>query len=295
MKYTAKGQVYDPPFFCLIAFQLLKYNAEKWNPEARMAEEMLIKALEEGVFSLTLNRPKANAFNDELVAELQAAFKEAKKDPAVRCVLLKANGKLFSAGQDVTAFGGGEQVSFRTHLQKNYNPLIVQMRQLEKPILAAVNGAAAGAALGILLACDLRVASSEARFVVGFGGIGLAPDSAVSLMLPTLIGLGRAAQLAFFNEVIDAEQALEWGLVNEVVAAEELDAAAWDWASRLAKGPVKAMGLAKRDFNRAVLSNLEEVLDYEAHNQEIAGMGADHKEGLAAFLEKREANYVGSE
>lgn len=256
-----------------------------------MAEEMLVKELKEGVFSLILNRPKANAFNDELIAALQATFKEARKDPAVRCVLLRANGKLFSAGQDVTAFGG-EQISFRKHLQKNYNPLILQMRQLEKPVLAAVNGAAAGAALGVLLACDLRIASEEARFVVGFGGIGLAPDSAVSLMLPTLIGLGRAAQAAFFNEVIGAEQALAWGLVNKVVSAERLDAAAWDWANRLAQGPVTAMGLTKRDFNRAILPNLEDVLDYEAHNQEIAGMGLDHKEGLTAFLEKREADYM---
>jgi 2-(1,2-epoxy-1,2-dihydrophenyl)acetyl-CoA isomerase len=256
-----------------------------------MAEEILIKELNDGVFSLTLNRPKANAFNDELIAALQDAFKEAKKDPAVRCVLLKANGKLFSAGQDVTAFGGTEKVSFRKHLQKNYNPLILQIRQLEKPVLAAVNGAAAGAALGVVLACDLRIASSEARFVVGFGGIGLAPDSAVSLMLPKLVGLGRASQMAFFNEVITAEQALDWGLINAVVPGDALASTAWEWATRLAKGPVKAMGLAKRDFNKAILPNLQEVLDYEAHNQEIAGLGADHQEGLEAFLEKREPKY----
>lgn len=255
-----------------------------------MPEEMLIKELKDGVLNLILNRPKANAFNDELCAALQAAFKEAGRDPAVRCVLLRANGKLFSAGQDVTVFDG-KPVSFRKHLQKNYNPLILVMRRLEKPVLAAVNGAAAGAALGVLLACDLRIASEEARFLVGFGGIGLAPDSAVSLMLPALIGLGRAAQAAYFNEPIIAQQALDWGLVNAVVAAAELDAAARDWAARLAAGPVGAMGLTKRDFNRAVLPHLEAVLDYEAHNQDIAGRGADHKEGLAAFLEKRHPVY----
>jgi len=206
-------------------------------------------------------------------------------------VLLKANGKLFSAGQDVTEFGGGEHISFRKHLQKNYNPLILQMRRLEKPILAAIQGATAGAALGLVLACDLRIGSPEARFVVGFGGIGLALDSGVSLVLPAIIGLGRAAQATFFNEPINAQQALDWGLLNALVPAQELEAKAWDWASRLANGPVSAMGLAKRDFNKAMLPNLEEVLDYEAHNQEIAGQGADHKEGLAAFLEKREAKY----
>jgi 2-(1,2-epoxy-1,2-dihydrophenyl)acetyl-CoA isomerase len=256
-----------------------------------MADEMILRELKDGVLALTLNRPKANAFDSAMVAQLQNALKDAKGDAAVRCVLLKASGKLFSAGQDVTEFGGDGHVSFRKHLQRNYNPLILQMRQLEKPILAAIQGAAAGASLGIALACDLRIGSPEARFVVGFGGIGLAPDSAVSLMLPTLIGLGRAAQAAFFNEPINAEQALAWGLLNAVVPAEQLDAAAWDWARKLAAGPVGAMGLTKRGFNKAILPQLEEILDYEAHNQEIAGLGSDHKEGLAAFVEKRPADY----
>lgn len=256
-----------------------------------MAEDMLLKEIKESVLVITLNRPKANAFNSEMVGQLQAMFKDAKRDAAVRCVLLKANGRLFSAGQDVTEFGGGEHISFRKHLQKNYNPLILQMRQLEKPILASIQGATAGAALGIALACDLRIGSPEARFVVGFGGIGLAPDSAVSLMLPTIIGLGRAAQAAFFNEPISAEQALAWGLLNAVVPASQLEQTSWDWAKKLAYGPVNAMGLTKRDFNKALLPHLEEVLDYEAHTQEIAGLGSDHKEGLAAFTEKREPNY----
>ncbi|MEX2160655.1 MAG: enoyl-CoA hydratase-related protein [Anaerolineales bacterium] len=256
-----------------------------------MADDVILHEIQDGVLVLTLNRPKANAFDSAMVAELQNLLKDAKRDASVRCVLLKANGKLFSAGQDVTEFGAGQHVSFRKHLQKNYNPLILQMRQLEKPILAAIQGPVAGAALGLVLACDLRVGAPEARFVVGFGGIGLALDSAVSLMLPKIIGLGRAAQAAFFNEAISAEQALEWGLLNAVVPAEVLEKTAAEWAAKLAKGPVGAMGLAKRDFNKAVLPNLEEVLDYEAHVQEVAGQGADHKEGLAAFLEKRDAKY----
>jgi 2-(1,2-epoxy-1,2-dihydrophenyl)acetyl-CoA isomerase len=110
-------------------------------------------------------------------------------------------------------------------------------------------------------------------------------------MLPTIIGLGRAAQATFFNEVIGAEQALAWGLLNAVVPVEELEKTAWDWASKLANGPTYAMGISKRDFNKAVLGNLEDVLDYEAHNQEVASQGPDHKEGLSAFLEKREPKY----
>jgi 2-(1,2-epoxy-1,2-dihydrophenyl)acetyl-CoA isomerase len=257
-----------------------------------MPDDMILRELKDGVLALTLNRPKANAFDSAMVAQLQGFLKDAKRDDSVRVVLLKANGKLFSAGQDVTEFGADGHTNFRAHLQKNYNPLILQIRQFEKPILAAIQGATAGAALGIVLACDLRIGSADARFVVGFGGIGLAPDSAVSLMLPKIIGLGRAAQATFFNDPITAEQAMNWGILNAVVPAEELEKTAWDWATRLAKGPTYALGISKRDFNKAILPNLEEVLDYEAHNQDVAGSGPDHREGLTAFLEKREAKYV---
>ncbi len=258
-----------------------------------MSEDLLLTDLTDGVLTLTLNRPKANAFNEPLIKATQTAFKDAARNKDVRCVLLTGSGKIFSAGQDVTEFGGehDQPRSFRAHLQKTYNPLVLAMRQLEKPVLAAINGAVAGAALGIALAADLRIASDQARFVVGFGGIGLAPDSAVSVMLPLLIGLGRAAEAAYFNDPISAEQALAWGLVNKVVAADTLADEARALAHRLADGPVYALGLTKRDFNRAHLAHLEEMLDYEAHIQEIAGRGPDHKEGLAAFLEKRNPQY----
>lgn len=260
-----------------------------------MPEDILLTDLKDGVFSLTLNRPKANAFNDDLIEALKGGIKQAANDPAARVVLLAATGKLFSAGQDVSALDDGGRVSFRKHLLKTYNPLILQMRKLEKPVIAAINGAVAGAALGIVLACDLRIASEKARFFVGFGGIGLAPDSAVSLMLPKLIGLGRAAEAAYANQPISAEQALEWGLVNRLVPADELAGAAREWAAELARGPVRAMGYTKRTFNKAILPELDAVLDYEAHVQEIAGRGRDHQEGLAAFLEKRDPEYTKTE
>ncbi len=146
--------------------------------------------------------------------------------------------------------------------------------------------------MGIALACDLRIAAETARFVVGFGGIGLAPDSAVSLLLPALIGLGRATEFTFSNTPINAGQALAWGLVNRVTPADELADQASILATALAHGPVKAMGLAKRAFNKAVLDNLEQVLDYEAYIQDIAGQGTEHKEGVAAFLEKRLPDFL---
>jgi 2-(1,2-epoxy-1,2-dihydrophenyl)acetyl-CoA isomerase len=257
-----------------------------------MADDpVLLTDLQDGVFKLTLNRPKANAFNRELIEAAQKAFKQAARDEQVRCVLLTGTGTIFSAGQDVGEFQGKSHVSFRQHLLKTYNPLILQMRQLEKPVLAAINGAVAGAALGVALACDLRIAAEEVKLVVGFLGIGLAPDSAVSLLLPQLIGLGRATEAAFGNQPISAEQALTWGLVNRVAPAAELDEQALAWAHELAQGPVQAMGLAKRDFNKSILPRLKEVLDYEAHIQDIAGRGDDHHEGLAAFREKRRPEF----
>lgn len=249
--------------------------------------EILLTQLEDGVLTLTLNRPKVNAFNFELIATLQGAFKQAERDDQARCVVLTGAGDNFSAGQDVNVFLEAQGASYREHLLRTYNPLILQIRRLEKPVIAALNGAVSGAALGVALACDLRIASERARFVVGFAGIGLAPDSAVSLLLPALIGLGRATEFAFSNTPIDAQQALAWGLVNRVVPVEQLHPQATMVARLLAQGPVHAMGLAKRAFNKAILGNLEQVLDYEAYLQDIASKGSEHREGVRAFLEKR--------
>jgi 2-(1,2-epoxy-1,2-dihydrophenyl)acetyl-CoA isomerase len=257
-----------------------------------MSEEILLTNLNQGVFTITLNRPKANALNEELTDALKQALTRAEKDKAVRSTLLTATGKIFSAGQDLNVVKEKGQLSFLEHLNREYHPLILQIRRLEKPILVAINGPVAGAALGIALACDLRVASENARFIVAFGGIGLAPDSAVSLLLPAVIGLGRAAEAAYFNQPINAQQALTWGLVNKVVPQEQLMEEATAWAARLAAGPVGAIGLTKRDFNQAVLPNLEAVLDHEAEVQEIAGNAPEHKEGLAAFLEGRQPDYT---
>jgi 2-(1,2-epoxy-1,2-dihydrophenyl)acetyl-CoA isomerase len=257
-----------------------------------MAEDILLTNLSDGIFTITLNRPKANAFNIELVDALMEAFSKAETDKAVRAIVLAAKGKIFSAGLDLNLAKGEKPLSYRYHLNRTFHPLVLQMRRLEKPILAAINGPVAGAALGIALACDLRIASENARFIVAFGGIGLAPDSAVSLMLPAIIGLGRAAEAAYFNQPILADQALAWGLVNKVVPLNALKDETLAWAKRLAAGPVQAIGLTKRDFNQAMLSNFEEVLNHEAMVQEIAGYTPEHQEGVAAFLEGRQPDYT---
>lgn len=252
----------------------------------------LFQSFADGVLTLTLNRPeRANAFNLELTRALQKALKQAASDPQVRCVVLRGQGDFFSAGQDLGEMAQAGEISYYHHLQRTYNPLILQIRRLEKPVLASLRGAVAGAALGVALACDLRIAAEGTRFTVGFLGIGLAPDSGVSLLLPMLIGLGRASELAFSNAPFTAEQALAWGLVNRVVPAAELDAATTAWAAELARGPLQAIGLSKRAFNRALLPQLEEVLDYEGQIQAIAQHNLEHREGVQAFLEKRAPDF----
>lgn len=258
-----------------------------------MPESNLVRIdLREGVLSVTLDHPKSNAFSEEMIVALQTAFKQAGQDAQVRSVLLSGSGRFFSTGRDLNDVARAAGESFRGHLQRTFNPLVLQIRNLEKPVIAAINGAVAGAGLGIALACDLRIASEEARFVVGFLGIGLAPDSAVSLFLPALIGLGRAAEATFSNSPISARQALDWGLVNRLVPTEDLASQAFSWAAELGRGPVHAMGLAKRDLNRAILPDLADVLDYEAHLQEIASHGEEFIEGVQAFLEKRKPRFI---
>lgn len=253
----------------------------------------VFSTFEGGVYTITLNRPqRANAFDYRMARALQAALKNAARDPQIRCVLLTGAGAVFSAGQDLNEAQSVESISYREHLQKTYNPIILQIRRLEKPVLAALKGAVAGAALGIALACDMRIAAQNTQFTIGFLKVGLVPDSAVSLLLPAVIGLGKAAELAFMNTPFDAEQALAWGLVNRVVAADELESLAFQWASELAQGPVRTMGLTKRAFNKAVLPHLEQVLDYEAHLQAIAQYGNEHREGVQAFLEKRKIRFM---
>ena len=249
--------------------------------------------LKHNILFLTVDRPKANAFNLELIGELQAAFKQAAKDPQTRVVVLTGAGRVFGAGQDIDEIrAGGAELSYRAHLLKTYNPLILQIRQIEKPVIAAVNGACAGASLGIALACDIRIAAETAKFVVGFSGIGLVPDSGVSLLLPALIGLGRALEFTFSNQPISAEKAMEWGLINRVVPFETLIQVVSGSADELARGPVGAFGLAKRVYNKAVLPNLQDMLEYESYIQEIAGHQLEHQEGVAAFLEKRPARHI---
>jgi 2-(1,2-epoxy-1,2-dihydrophenyl)acetyl-CoA isomerase len=252
----------------------------------------ILAAPQPGFVILTLNRPeRANSFNLEMVTELRKALADAEQNPSAQCVVLTGFGDVFSAGQDISEMKQGELISYREHLNATYNPLVLQIRGMGKPVIAAVNGPCAGAAFGVALACDLRLAKSSAYFVVGFGGIALAPDSGVSLLLPVYIGLGRAQEYYYSNKPINAQQALAWGLVNQVGDAD-FDSLVMKVASGLASGPTGAFALAKKAFNRAVLPNLEDALNYEGILQDEAGKSDEHREGVAAFLGKRPPKFV---
>lgn len=254
----------------------------------------LLTELLSATLTISLNRPeRANAFNFEMISELRKALEGAATDSQVRCVVLAGAGDSFCAGHDITEMLAvqGQDISYREHLEETYNPLILQIRRLEKPVIAAVNGPVAGAGLGVALACDLRVASETALFTVGFSGIGLVPDSAVSLLLPVLIGLGRATEFTFINRPITAAQALEWGMINQVVPKEKLADVVEERAAELAAGPTGTYGLTKRLFNKNVLSSLEEALAFEGELQEVASKGEEHVEGVKAFLEKRKPSF----
>ena len=250
------------------------------------------------VLTLTFNRSEVlNALNDQVVKELGAALRQAERDATVRCLVLTGAGRAFSAGQDLGSFVAREQApnsgSIREHLQAGYNQIVARMRGLEKPIIAGINGVAAGVGLSLALAADMRIAADNASFTTGFSKIGLVPDGGMSFMLPLLVGIGRAAELAFTSDRIDAAEAHRLGLVNRVVPADELGIAIQALAQQLAAMPTRALGLTKRAFNRSVLADLDTWLDYEAHLQEIAGNTADHKEGVRAFIEKRQATFKG--
>lgn len=249
----------------------------------------------DGVATITLNRPdKLNALTTSMSKELLAALKTCASEQTIRCVVITGAGRGFSAGQDLAEFGQVTgKFSVGDHLRHGYNRLILAMRALEKPIIAKVNGVAAGAGLGLALAADLRIASEKASFVTAFIGIGLAPDSGVSWHLQRLIGPARAFELLASGRKVRAEEALTLGLVNQVVSAEALDATVAAMAGQFAQAPTRGIGLTKRVLNKVTAMPLAEALEYEAQIQDIAIQTDDHKEGVQAFFEKRPPQFTG--
>jgi 2-(1,2-epoxy-1,2-dihydrophenyl)acetyl-CoA isomerase len=246
-----------------------------------------------GVLTITLNRPEVyNAFNRAMHGALHEALTGAA-DPAVRAVVITGAGKGFSAGQDIKEFQSLSS-SIRTALEDSYHPNVRLIRSLEKPVIAAVNGAAAGAGLSLACACDLRIASDAASFVPGFIGIGLVPDAGGSWFVHRLLGFARAFEWMTSNRRVGADEALAWGLVSEVVPADEFSARTAEIAAQWAGLPTRGVGLTKRLFDHAEDADLEGQLVLEAELQQAATGTADFAEGVAAFLEKRPPSFTGS-
>ncbi len=251
-----------------------------------------------GVRVLRLNRPDVlNALNNELLAALGKAVREAEKDPSVRCLVLTGAGRAFCSGQDLAdvadRYKSDQPIELGHHLRERYNPLILKLRTMEKPVIAAVNGVAAGAGMSLALACDLRIAAESASFVQAFIKVGLVPDSGSTFMLPRLIGISRALELTMSGRKVAAAEALQIGLVNQVVPDADVSAAAATLAKSLADLPPKGLALTKRAINASWCTDLAAQLDYEAMLQTTAGQSRDHHEGVTAFLEKRPAEFTG--
>jgi 2-(1,2-epoxy-1,2-dihydrophenyl)acetyl-CoA isomerase len=246
-----------------------------------------------GVLTITLNRPDVlNALNRAVHDGLREAYREARQ-PDVRAVVLTGAGRGFCVGQDLTEFreGGGDIVE---RLRGSYHPTILGLRALEKPVIAAVNGPAAGAGLSLACACDLRVAADTASFVPAFIGIGLVPDSGGTWTVPRLIGAARAFEWLTSNRKLAAAEALAWGLVTEVVAADALAARAAEVAAGYAAAPTRGIAMTKRLLAASETSTLEEQLELEAQLQAAATRTDDFTEGVTAFLEKRPPRFTGS-
>ena len=214
--------------------------------------------------------------------------------PAVRAVILTGAGRAFCAGQDLAERDEPDAAPLEIEVRERYNPIIRALRSMGQPVIAAVNGVAAGAGASLAFACDLRIASEEARFVLAFGRIGLVPDSGASWFLPRLVGPAKAAELALVGDPVDAAEALRLGLVSTVVPGPELMTEARTLAARLAEGAPLALALTKGALQRSMTIDLDEALEGEAKLQGIAGASADHAEGLAAFREKRPPRFTGS-
>jgi 2-(1,2-epoxy-1,2-dihydrophenyl)acetyl-CoA isomerase len=261
-----------------------------------MAWETIIFEASEGVATLTLNRPdRLNSLNARMHEEIAAALGSVESDPAIRALLVTGAGRGFCAGQDLNLRDAGATGDFDAGaaLERYYNPLIRRLRALAKPIVAAVNGPAAGAGANIAFACDIVIAARSASFLQAFCRLGLVPDAGGTWFLPRLAGSARAMGMAMLGEPLSAETAAQWGLVWKMVDDDKLMAEARGLAAKLAQGPTAGLGLIKQALNRSLANSLDAQLDVERDLQRLAARSEDFKEGVTAFLEKRPAKFKG--
>lgn len=250
--------------------------------------------IEGSVLKITLNRPdKFNSFNREMALELQNALDKAASDNSIRAVLLTGEGKAFCAGQDLSEAMDANGPGIERIVREHYNPIILKIRKLEKPVVCAVNGVAAGAGANIALACDVVIAGTSVSFIQAFSKIGLIPDSGGTFFLPRLIGLGKASALMMLGDKVSATDAEKMGMIYKVAEDANLQNDAMTIAKTLGDMPTKAMGLTKRLLNESLENTVDKQLSYEADVQVQATLTYDYTEGVNAFLEKRKPIFKG--
>ena len=250
--------------------------------------------IDEGVAVITLNRPdKLNSFNQTMAKDVQFALDHCMENPEVRCVLITGAGRGFCAGQDLEEAIAPDSAAIEEHVESKYNPMVRKIRAIEKPVIAAVNGVAAGAGANLAYCCDVVVASESAKFIQSFINIGLVPDTGGTYFLPRLVGLHKATVMTMLGEKMTAEEGKDLGLVYKVFPNEELMDSAMTLAKRMAKMPTRGLGLTKKALNYSLRNNLNEQLAVEKDLQGQAGRTADNAEGINAFLEKRQPEFRG--
>lgn len=260
---------------------------------AETRTEPLTQVVENGVAWIRLNRPdRMNAVNAELRKALAGAVRQAERDEATRVVVVTGEGRGFCSGADVRDFGAGDRDV--AGIRADYERLLAGLYRMPKPTIAAMNGVAAGIGASLAMVCDLRIAVPEASFVEAFVKIGLTVDGGATWLLPRLIGSGRALEMFYTGEPLGAEEAHRLGLVNRLVAPDRLEAEVRELAERLASGPAAALAAIKRSVNYAHGTSLEEAMEFEFHLQGVLFQSADFAEGVAAFIEKRQARFGGA-
>lgn len=249
---------------------------------------------ENGIAIIRLNRENVfNSFNKEQAFSLLDRLKEAEEDTSVRAILLTGNGKAFCAGQDLAEITVEGAPSIGWFINNYYNPLILLLRSIEKPIVCGVNGVAAGAGANIAFACDITIAKKSAKFIQAFSKIGLIPDSAGTFILPRMIGFQKASALMMLGDKLSADEAESMGMIYKAVEDEEYEEQLMKVVSKLAQMPTVGLGLTKKLLNLSFQNNLEQQLEAEGIHQELAAKSKDYQEGVNAFLEKRKPNFTG--